>query len=438
VSDVPSAGDGDGRRSPGFETLALHAGQQPDPATGARAVPIYQSTSFVFDDAAHAARLFALEDDGHIYTRISNPTTAVLEQRVAALEGGAAAVAFASGQAALTACVLNLMGSGDHIVSAGALYGGTRTLLQHTLARVGIATTFVDGRDPEAFRRALTPRTRLVFAESVSNPGLDTLDVAAVAEVAHAAGVPLLVDNTVPSPYLVRPLDHGADLVVHSLTKFLGGHGTSIGGIVVDGGRFDWAASGRFPGLTAPDPTYHGLRWVERFGPLAFAAKLRAQVLRDTGGCLSPLNAFLILQGVETLPLRMERHSRNAQAVAEFLEGRPEVARVVYPGLPSHPSHEVARRYHHRGLYGALVGLELAGGRAAGQRLAERTRLFSHLANIGDARSLIIHPASTTHSQLSPDELAAAGVSEGFVRLSVGLETLADLLDDLDQALRGA
>lgn len=438
MRDVPAAGDGDARREPGFETLALHAGQRPDPATGARAVPVYQSTSFVFDDAAHAARLFALEDEGHIYTRISNPTTAVLEERVAALEGGVAAVAFASGQAAVTACVLNLMGSGDHIVSAGALYGGTRTLLQYTLARAGIATTFVDGRDPEAFRRALTPRTRLVFAESVSNPGLDTLDVAAVAEVAHEAGVPLLVDNTVPSPYLLRPLDHGADLVVHSLTKFLGGHGTSIGGIVVDGGRFDWAASGRFPGLTAPDPTYHGLRWVERFGAAAFAAKLRAQVLRDTGACLSPVNAFLILQGVETLPLRMERHSRNALAVAEFLAARPEVSRVVYPGLPSHPTHAVARRYHHRGLYGALVGLELAGGRAAGQRLAESTRLFSHLANIGDARSLVIHPASTTHSQLSAEELAAAGVSEGFVRLSVGLETLDDLLDDLDRALRQA
>lgn len=419
----------------GFETLALHAGQEPEPGTGARAVPLYQSTSFVFDDAEHAARLFALEVDGDIYTRISNPTTAVLEQRVAALEGGVAGVAFASGLAALTACVLNIAGAGDHIVAAGALYGGSRTLLQHTLAKVGITTTFVDGSDPEAFRAALTPRTRMLYAESVANPVLDTLDIEAVAAVAHEAGVPLVVDNTMPSPYLVRPLDHGADIVFHSLTKFLGGHGTSIGGIIVDGGRFDWAASGRFPGIVEPDPTYHGLRYIDTFGEAAFAAKLRCQILRDTGGCLSPFNAWLIAQGVETLPLRMERHSQNGLAVARHLEAHPKVSRVWYPGLPSHPTHDAAKRYHHRGLYGAMVGFETRAGREAGQHFAESTHLLSHLANIGDAKSLVIHPASTTHSQLSPDELEAAGVTPGFVRLSIGIESIEDIIADIDQAL---
>jgi O-acetylhomoserine (thiol)-lyase len=420
---------------PGFETMALHAGQEPDPATGARAVPIYQSTSFVFRDSEHAARLFALQEAGDIYTRISNPTTAVLEQRVAALEGGVAGLAFASGQAAISSAVFNLAGAGDHVVSAAALYGGTVTLFGHTFKKLGIDVSFVDGNDPEAFRRAITPRTKLVYAETVANPKLDTLDIEAVAEVAHAAGLPLIVDNTMPTPYLMQPLAHGADIVFHSLTKFLGGHGTSIGGLIVDGGKFDWAASGRFPGLTEPDPTYHGVSYVNDFGPAAFAVKLRVQLLRDLGGCLSPFNAFLILLGIETLPLRMQRHSENGMAVAEFLSRHPAVAWVSYPGLDSHPTHGVAVRYHERGLFGAMLGFGVKGGRAAGQRFVEACGLLSHLANIGDAKSLVIHPASTTHSQLTAGELVASGVSEDFLRLSIGLESIDDILADLDQAL---
>ncbi len=437
VANAAARGSGSGGRggAQGFETLALHAGHTPDAATGARAVPIYQSTSFVFDDAEHAARLFALEAEGHIYSRISNPTVAVLEERVAALEGGVAAVAFSSGQAALTAAVLNLAGAGDHFVSAAALYGGTHTLFQHTLRRLGIEVTFVDGTDPEAFAAAIRPASKFLYAETVANPKLDTLDIAAVAGVAHDAGLPLIVDNTMPSPYLVQPLEHGADIVFHSLTKFLGGHGTSIGGVLVDGGRFDWAASGRFAGFTEPDECYHGLVHAEAFGAAAFAGKVRTQLLRDMGGSLSPFNAFLILLGVETLPLRMERHSENALAAARALEADPRVRRVLYPGLPSHPTHETAQRYHHRGLYGAMLGIELEGGRDAGRCFVEAPGLFSHLANIGDAKSLAIHPASTTHSQLSAKELEAAGVSEEFVRLSVGLETLDDILADLDARL---
>jgi O-acetylhomoserine (thiol)-lyase len=420
---------------PGFETMALHAGQQPDPTTGARAVPIYQSTSFVFRDTEHAARLFALREAGDIYTRISNPTTAMLEERVAALEGGTAAVAFSSGQAAVSAAIFNLAGAGDHVVSASALYGGTVTLFGHTLRKLGIDVTFVDGNDPGAFRRAIGPRTKLLYAETVANPKLDTLDIEAVAGVAHGAGLPLMVDNTMPTPYLIQPLAHGADIVFHSLTKFLGGHGTSIGGVIVDGGTFDWAASGKFPGLTDPDPTYHGVRYVQDFGDAAFAVKLRVQLLRDLGGCLSPFNAFLIMQGIETLPLRMQRHSENGMAVAQFLDRHPAVAWVSYPGLPSHPTHAVAARYHERGLYGAMLGFGAKGGRQAGQRFVEACRLLSHLANIGDAKSLVIHPASTTHSQLSPEELAASGVSEDFLRLSIGLESIDDILADMDQAL---
>lgn len=418
-----------------FETLALHAGQRPDPATGARAVPIYQSTSFVFEDSDHAAKLFALEAEGHIYSRISNPTVAVLEERVAALEGGAAAVAFSSGQAALTACVLTLAATGDHVVSAASLYGGSLTLLGQTLARMGIDVTFVDGTDPDAFRRAITPQTKLVYAETVANPRLDTLDIAAVAEVAHEASLPLVVDNTMPTPYLVHPLEHGADIVFHSLTKFLGGHGTSIGGILVDGGRFDWSASGRHPSLSEPDPTYHGIRFTQSFGPVAFAAKARTQILRDLGGCLSPFNAYLLLLGVETLHVRMERHSTNGAAVADHLVEHPKVAWVLYPGLADHPTHDVARRYHYRGLYGAMVGFGIVGGREAGRRFVESCTLLSHLANIGDAKSLVIHPASTTHSQQSADELTAAGVGEDFLRLSIGIEAIEDILADIDQAL---
>ncbi len=418
-----------------IETLALHAGHEPDPTTGSRAVPIYQSTSFVFRDSDHASQLFALEEEGHIYSRISNPTVAVLEERVAALEGGVAAVAFSSGQAALTACVLTLASAGDHMVSAAALYGGTHTLLSQTLARLGIDVTFVDGTDPEAFRAAITPRTKLVYAEVVANPRLDSLDISAVADVAHAAGLPLVVDNTMPSPYLVQPLQHGADIVYHSLTKFLSGHGTSIGGILVDGGRFDWAASGRFPGLTEPDVSYHGLRYIESFGPAAFAARARTQILRDMGGCLSPFNAFLILLGVETLHVRMERHSTNALAVAKFLEGHRKVSWVLYPGLASHPTHATAAKYHHRRLYGAMIGCGIAGGRPARRRDVESCGLRSHLANIGDAKSLVIHPATTTHSQMSAGELAAAGVSEDFLRLSIGLESADDILADIGRAL---
>ncbi len=399
-------------------------------------MPIYQSTSFVFDDAEHAARLFALEAEGHIYSRISNPTVAVLEERVAALEGGVAAVAFSSGQAALTAAVLNLAGAGDHFVSAAALYGGTHTLFQHTLRRLGIEVTFVDGTDPEAFAAAIRPATKLLYAETVANPKLDTLDIAAVAGVAHDAGLPLIVDNTMPSPYLVQPLEHGADVVFHSLTKFLGGHGTSIGGVLVDGGRFDWAASGRFPGFTEPDECYHGLVHVEAFGAAAFAGKVRTQLLRDMGGSLSPFNAFLILLGVETLPLRMERHSENALAAARALEADPRVRRVLYPGLAVTPDARDRRSATITAASTARCSAsELEGGRDAGRCFVEAPGLFSHLANIGDAKSLAIHPASTTHSQLSAKELEAAGVSEEFVRLSVGLETLDDILADLDARL---
>ena len=422
----------------GFETLTLHAGQEPDPTTGARAVPIYQTTSYVFRDTEHAADLFGLREFGSIYTRIMNPTTDVLEQRIAALEGGIGGLAFASGQSAITFSILNIAGAGDHIVSATSLYGGTWTLFAQTFRKIGLEVSFVDPLDPEAFRRALRPNTKALYVETVGNPKLDTIDIAAVAAVAHDAGVPLIVDNTLSTPYLVRPLDHGADIVVHSLTKFLGGHGTSIGGVVVDSGRFDWAASGRFPGLIDPDPSYHGLRYVETFGPLAYILKLRVQYLRDVGATLSPFNSFLILQGVETLPLRLERHSQNALAVAQHLEEHSKVDWVLYPGLESHPSFETARRYHHRGLFGGIIGFGARGGREAGRRVVENTDLFSHLANVGDARSLIIHPATTTHSQLTPEEQRETGVTDDYVRLSVGLESLDDLIADLDQALAEA
>ena len=422
----------------GFETIALHGGQQADPATKARAVPIYQTTSFVFDDAAHAQRLFALEEEGNIYTRMMNPTTDVLERRIAALEGGVGALAFASGSSAVTFSLLNLAGAGDHIVSASTLYGGTYNLFVHNLPRFGVEVTLVDPTDPANFAAALRPNTKAVYAETVGNPQLEVLDIEAVAEVAHAAGLPLVVDNTMPTPYLVRPLEHGADIVVHSLTKFIGGHGTSIGGLVVDGGRFDWSANGKFPTLTEPDASYHGLRFAEALGPAAYIAKLRVGLLRDVGACLSPFNAFLILQGVETLPLRMERHSINGAAVAEFLAQHAKVEWVSYPGLATHPSHANALKYHYRGLYGAMVGFGIKGGREAGRRFVESTRLLSHLANIGDAKSLVIHPASTTHSQLSAAELRAAGVSDDFVRLSIGLETIDDIIADIDQALAHA
>jgi O-acetylhomoserine (thiol)-lyase len=422
-------------RGPRFDTLSLHAGQRPDPATGARAVPIYQTTSYVFDDTEHAAGLFNLERAGHIYSRISNPTVAVLEERIAALEGGVGAVAAASGQAALHLIIATLMGAGGHIVASARIYGGSHNMFTHTLPRFGITTTLVDPRDPKSFERAITDQTRLLFAETLGNPGLEVLDIAAVAAVAHKHGLPLAVDSTFATPYLCRPIEHGADIVMHSATKFLGGHGIAIGGIVVDGGRFDWTKSeGRFPTMTEPYAGYHGIAFADEFGPGAFIARTRAEGLRDFGACMSPANAFYLLQGIETLPVRMARHVANAEAVARFLEKSPAVAWVKYPGLESHPDHEFAKRQMPKGA-GAILSFGIKGGRKAGAKLIERLRVFSHLANVGDAKSLVIHPASTTHQQMSVEDLAKAGVGEELVRLSIGLEDPADLADDLAQAL---
>ncbi|TWV26590.1 bifunctional o-acetylhomoserine/o-acetylserine sulfhydrylase [Streptomyces albidoflavus] len=422
-----------------FETRQIHAGAVPDPATGARAVPIYQTTSFVFDDTRHAAGLFSLAEPGNIYTRIHNPTQDVLEQRVAALEGGVAAVALASGQAAETLALLTLAGAGDHLVSSTSLYGGTYNLLRHTLPRLGIEVTFVDDPDDlDAWRAAIRPTTKAVFAESLGNPRGNVLDIRGVADIAHEAGVPLVVDNTVPTPYLLRPAEHGADIVVHSATKFLGGHGTTLGGVVVDAGSFDFGAHPeRFPDFTAPDPSYHGLRYWPDLGPGAFAVKLRVQLLRDLGPALSPHSAFLLLQGIETLSLRLERHTANALALAEWLQARDEVAVVHHPGLSSSPWYEAGQRYLPRGA-GAVVSFELRDGVEAGKRFVDAVSLFSHLANIGDVRSLIIHPASTTHSQLDEEQLAATGTAPGLVRLSVGLEHLDDLKADLETGFRAA
>jgi len=420
-------------RKPGFDTVALHGGQKPDPATGARAVPIYQTTSFVFKDTTHAANLFGLKEFGNIYSRIMNPTWDALEQRVAALEGGIAALATASGQAAESLAILNIASSGDHIVSSASLYGGTYNLFHYTLPKLGIQTTFVDPGDPENFKRAITPKTRLIFAETLGNPKNDMLDIEAVAKVAHDAGVPLIIDNTVATPYLCRPIEYGADIVVHSLTKFLGGHGNSIGGIIVDSGKFNWA-NGRFPELVEPDPSYHNLKFVETFGALAYILKVRVQLLRDLGPALSPFNAFLILQGVETLSLRVQRHCDNALKVAQFLESHPAVKWVNYPGLASHSTHELAKKYLQHG-FGAILGFGIKGGLQAGIKFINALGLLSHLANIGDAKSLVIHPASTTHQQLTAEEQQATGVTEDFVRLSIGLESIEDILADIDQAL---
>jgi O-acetylhomoserine (thiol)-lyase len=427
----------------GFETLALHAGQDVDPVTKSRAVPIYQTTSYVFDSPEHAASLFGLQAFGNIYTRIMNPTTDVLEKRVAALEGGVGALATGSGQAAQALAILNIANSGDEIVSTTSLYGGTYNQFEHTLPKLGIKVNFCEPT-PEGVRKAITPKTKLVYSETIGNPDLLTLDIQAVADVAHDAGVPLMIDNTLPSPYLVRPIEHGADIVVHSLTKFLGGHGTSIGGIIVDGGSFDWKASGKFPGFTEPDPSYHGLVFtdvfnVENFGAnIAYIIKARVQGQRDIGASLSPFNSFLFLQGIETLPLRMERHSQNAMVVARFLTEHPKVNWVNYPGLPGHPAYERATKYHRNGLFGAILGFGIKGGLEAGRRFIENVQLFSHLANVGDAKSLVIHPATTTHSQLDENAQALTGVTPDYVRLSVGLETASDLVADLDQALAKA
>ena len=419
------------------ETRALHSGQKPDPTTNARAVPIYATTSYVFDDAAHAARLFGLQEFGNIYTRIMNPTTDVFEQRVAALEGGVAALGVASGQAAETLSILNLARAGDNIVSSSSLYGGTYNLFTHTLPKIGITTTYVDGSDPSAFGRAINEKTKAVFLELIGNPRLDVHDLASIADVAHARGVPVIVDNTF-APLLAQPIKHGADIVIHSATKWIGGHGTAIGGVVVDAGTFDWTASERFKqDFVDPDPSYHGISYTGAFGNLAFILKLRVQGLRDIGAALSPFNAFLFLQGLETLPLRITRHSENALAVARWLETRPEVTWVSYPGLPSHPSYKLAQRYLTGG-FGGIVTFGVKGGAEAGRRLIDNVQIFSLLANVGDAKSLIIHPASTTHSQLEPEEQASTGVTDDLVRLSVGLEHIDDLLADLEQALGAA
>ncbi len=420
------------------ETIALHGGQVPDPTTNARAVPIYQTTSYVFDDTQHAADLFALQVTGNIYTRIMNPTNAVLEERVTLLEGGLAAVATASGQAAVAYSVLNVTRAGDNIVSLSTLYGGTYNLFAHTLPQYGIEVRWVDPDEPEKLAELVDDKTRLVFAETIGNPKLNVVDLRAWADAAHAEGLPLIVDNTVPTPILTRAFDHGADIAVHSATKYIGGHGTSIGGLVVDSGRFDWTAQAdRYPGLTKPDPSYHGVVWSDALGPAAYIGRVRTVLLRNTGAALSPFNGFLFLQGLETLPLRMERHSQNALRVAEYLEGHASVNWVNYPGLESSPYKEVADRIMSGG-YGGLVTFGIEGGLEAGRKFIESLELFSHLANIGDAKSLAIHNASTTHSQLNEEELAASGVTQDTVRLSVGIENIDDILADLEQAIAAA
>ena len=438
-----------GYADPAFDTLAIHAGAQPDPATGARAVPIHLSTSFVFDSSDHAVSLFNLERSGHVYSRISNPPCAVLEQRGAALEGGIGAIATASGQAALHLAVCTLMGAGSHIVASTALYGGSQNLLHYTLRRFGIETTFVKPGDLDAWRAAIRPSTRLLFGETVGNPGLEVLDIPAVAQIAHDAGVPLLVDSTFTTPYLLKPFDHGADLLYHSATKFLSGHGTVIGGVLVDGGSFDWdkastsaadGSAGKFAELTEPYDGFHGMVFSEESTVGAFLLRARREGLRDFGACLSPHSAWLILQGIETLPLRMERHIANTEAVVRFLAEHPFVARVGHPLLESHPSHAIANRLLKHGAKGAgsVFSFDLKGSREQGKKFIETLKLFSHLANVGDCRSLVIHPASTTHFRMSDEALAGAGIGPGTIRLSIGLEDPADLIDDLKRALKAA
>lgn len=426
-----------GPKPPAFETLSLHAGQHPDPLTGARAVPIYQTTSYVFQDADHAAALFNLERAGHIYTRISNPTTAVLEERLAALENGIGAVCTASGQAAMHLAIATLMGAGDHIVASASLYGGTINLFTHTLPRFGITTSFVKPRDLAGMRAAIRPNTRLVVAETIGNPGLEVLDIPQVAAIAHSAGIPLLIDNTFATPFLCQPIALGADLVMHSITKWIGGHGIAIGGVIVDGGRFDYQSAGKFPTLTEPYAGYHGIVFAEEFGPAAFIMRARAEGLRDFGACLSPTNAFHLLQGVETLAVRMQRHMENTVAVLDFLIDNKAIDWVVHPSLPSHPDHELANKLLPRGA-GSIISCGIKGGRAAGKKFIEALRLASHLANVGDAKTLVIHPASTTHQQMDAAQLKAAGLGEELIRLSVGIEAASDIIDDLAQALRAS
>ena len=423
-----------------FETQALHAGQVVDPTTKSRAVPIYQTSSYVFDDTKDAADLFALQKFGNIYTRIMNPTQDVFEKRVAALEGGIAALATSSGQAATTLSILNLAQAGDEIISSAQLYGGTYSLFHYTLPKLGVSVVFADPDNPENFRKAINSKTKAIYVETVGNPKLNTVDIQAVADIAHEAGIPLIVDNTTPSPYLINPIEHGADVVVHSATKFIGGHGTSIGGVIVDSGKFNYD-NGKFPNFTEPDPSYHGLKFWEVFGNLpgvgniAYIIKARVQLMRDLGPAISPFNAFLLLQGLETLHVRVERHSENALKVAQFLKSHPKVSWVNYPGLPEHPTYALSQKYYKRGLFGGLVGFGIKGGLEAGKNFINNVKLLSHLANIGDAKTLVIHPASTTHQQLTEEEQFSTGVTPDFIRLSIGLENVQDIIEDLEQAL---
>ncbi|RJF70583.1 O-acetylhomoserine aminocarboxypropyltransferase [Rhodopseudomonas palustris] len=422
-------------KPPGFETLSLHAGQHPDPVTGSRAVPIYQTTSYVFQDTDHAAALFNMERPGHLYTRISNPTIAVLEERIAALENGVGAVATASGMAALHLAIATLLNAGDHIVASSSLYGGTINLLAHTMPRFGITTTFINPRDHAALQAAIQPNTRLMIGETIGNPGLEVLDIPKVAAIAHEAKIPLLIDNTFATPYLSKPIELGADIVMHSATKWLGGHGIAIGGVLVDGGRFDWRASGKFPTLTEPYAGYHDVVFDEQFGPPAFVIRARMEGLRDFGACLSPTNAFQLLQGIETLPVRMDRHVANTKAVLEALQANKAVDWVLHPTLESHPDYALAQQLLPKGA-GSIISFGIKGGREAGRKFIEALRLTSHLANVGDAKTLVIHPASTTHQQMSAEQLTAAGIGEELIRLSVGIETADDIISDLAQALR--
>ncbi len=420
-----------------FDTIQLHGGQTADPATGSRTVPIYQTTSYVFRDVEHGRRLFALEEPGNIYTRIMNPTTDVFEQRMALLEGGIGSLAVASGSAAITYAILNLAGSGDEIVAASTLYGGTYNLMAYTLPRLGMKTVFVDPDDPDNFRQAISQQTKALYIESIGNPGINIIDIEAVAEIAHQNGLPLIVDNTFATPYLLRPFDYGADIVVHSATKFIGGHGTSIGGVIIDSGKFDWSAGSKYPGFTEPDPSYHGLCYARDVGPAAYITRARVQLLRDTGAAISPFNAFLLLQGLETLSLRVERHVQNAGEIASWLQAHPRVSWVNYPGLAGNKYHELALKYLPRGS-GSIFTFGIKGGVEAGIKFINNLKLFSHLANVADAKSLVIHPASTTHAQLSESEQIRAGVTPDMIRLSIGLEDVWDLIEDLQQALEAA
>jgi O-acetylhomoserine (thiol)-lyase len=416
-----------------FNSVAVHGGQEPDPTTGSRAVPIYQTTSYNFRDSEHGANLFGLKESGNIYTRIMNPTSDVLEKRIAALEGGVGALAFASGHAAISAAIFNIAQAGDEIVSSATLYGGTYNMFAYTLPRLGIKVTFVDPSDPENFRKAITEKTKAVYAETIGNPKIDVLDIEKVAAIAHENDIPLLIDSTFATPYLSRPIEFGADVVIHSATKFIGGHGTSMGGLVIDSGKFNWA-NGKFPLLSEPDPSYGGLSYTTALGPLAYIIRLRIQVLRDLGATVSPFNSFLFLQGLETLHLRMKRHSENAQAVAEYLEKNDQVTWVSYPGLASHPDYELAKKYLPKGA-GAILTFGIKGGLEAGRRFIDSLKLFSILANVGDAKSLVIHPASTTHSQLTSEQRATAGVPDELIRLSIGIEDSVDIIADIEQAL---